>query len=70
MLHQRELSVEVSCHFAVKDLTILRHFVREHIIHIKPVVSHRVSIDEAPDIYTILRDRPAELLGVIFDWYD
>lgn len=66
--HTREASIEVSCHFGVEDLTILRHFVRERLVHIKPVVAHAVPIDEAPNIYATLRDRPEELFGVIFDW--
>jgi 2-desacetyl-2-hydroxyethyl bacteriochlorophyllide A dehydrogenase len=66
--HGREASIEVSCHFGVEDLTVLRHFVRERLIRIEPVISHAVSIDKAPEIYALLRDRPDTLLGVVFDW--
>ncbi|OPZ06459.1 MAG: L-threonine 3-dehydrogenase [candidate division BRC1 bacterium ADurb.BinA292] len=66
--HQREASIEVSCHFTLDDLRVLLHLVGEGRIQIAPVVSHRVPITEAPRIYETLRDRPGELLGVIFDW--
>lgn len=68
LLHGHEASIEVSCHFSLDDLRLLLHFMRQGIIRVEPLVSHTVSIDEAPRIYEILRDRPQELLGVIFDW--
>ena len=68
MLHGREASIEVSCHFSLDDLRVLLRFVRQGIIRIEPLISHCVSIDEAPAVYEMLRDRPAELLGVVFDW--
>ncbi|HPO07634.1 MAG TPA: zinc-binding dehydrogenase, partial [bacterium] len=68
MLHGLEASIEVSCHFSLDDLRILLHFLQLGIIRIEPLVSHVVPIDEAPTIYRTLRDRPAELLGVLFDW--
>jgi 3-hydroxyethyl bacteriochlorophyllide a dehydrogenase len=66
--HQREGSIEVSCHFSLDDLRVVLHFVRQGIIRIEPLVSHFVPIDQAPAIYETVRDRPEELLGVIFDW--
>lgn len=42
--------------------------VGQGLIRTAPLISHVVPIDQAPAIYEILRDRPAELLGVIFDW--
>ncbi len=68
MLHGREASIEVSCHFSLDDLRVVLHFVRQGIIQIEPLISHFVPIDEAPAIYEILRDKQGELLGVIFDW--
>jgi threonine dehydrogenase-like Zn-dependent dehydrogenase len=69
MLHAGvEGSIEVSCHFGLDDLRVLLHFLRYGVIRVEPLVSHRVSIDEASAIYATLRDRPADLLGVIFDW--
>lgn len=68
MLHTLEGSIEVSCHFSLEDLSIILHFLRLGIMKIKPLVTHRVSITEAPRIYEIMRDQPSELLGVIFNW--
>lgn len=68
MLHGTEASIEVSCHFSLDDLRVLLYFVQQGVIRIEPVVSHVVPIEQAPVIYETLRDRPAELLGVIFDW--
>jgi 2-desacetyl-2-hydroxyethyl bacteriochlorophyllide A dehydrogenase len=62
MLHTRESSIEVSCHFSLSDLRIL--------YQLEPVISHYAPIDEAPAIYRTLRDEPQSLLGVIFDWAD
>jgi len=68
LLHMTEGSIEVSCHFGLDDLRVLLHFIRQGIIRIEPLVSHIVPIDQAPAIYATLRDRPGELLGVVFDW--
>ncbi|MFQ5808687.1 MAG: zinc-binding dehydrogenase [Armatimonadota bacterium] len=68
LLHRHEASIEVSCHFALRDLAALLESVREGVIRIQPLISHLVSIDEAPAIYATLRDSPADLLGVVFDW--
>ena len=68
MLHILEASIEVSCHFALDDLAIILHFLKLGIMQIEPMISHRVPITEAPGIYEIMRDKPSELLGVIFDW--
>lgn len=68
MLHTTEGSIEVSCHFSLDDLKVLIHFIEQGIIQVEPLVSHVVGIDEAPKIYETLRDRPGDLLGVIFDW--
>ncbi len=68
MLHSRESSIEVSCHFGLDDLRVVLHFVRQGVMRVEPLMSHCVSIDQAPAIYETLRDRPSELLGVVFDW--
>jgi len=68
MLHTLEGSFEVSCHFSLDDLNVIMHFLKLGIIRIEPLVTHRVSITEAPRIYEIMCDQPRELLGVIFNW--
>ncbi|MDW8289261.1 MAG: zinc-binding alcohol dehydrogenase [Armatimonadota bacterium] len=68
MLQHAEGSLEASCHFSLDDLRVLLYFVQQGIIRIEPVVSHFLPIEQAPALYETLRDRPGELLGVIFDW--
>lgn len=68
MLHGLEASFEVSCHFALDDLAIIMHFLRQGIMRIEPIITHKVPITEAPCIYGIMRDNPSQLLGVIFNW--
>ena len=68
MLHGLEASIEGSCHFDKSDLGMLLDFISRGEIRVEPLVTHCVPIDEAPAIYETLRDRPGELLGVIFDW--
>ena len=68
MIHSLSASIESSSHFTVEDLGIVLHLVRAGTIKIEPLVTHRVSVGEAPHIYATLRDRPGDLLGVIFDW--
>ncbi|MFQ6040905.1 MAG: zinc-binding dehydrogenase [Candidatus Poribacteria bacterium] len=68
MLHGREASIEVSCHFSLDDLRVVLHFLQQHIIQIEPLVLHRAPIAEAPRIYEMLRDHRDKMLGIIFDW--
>ena len=70
MMHGNEASIEVSCHYGLDDLRLLLHFIQRGDIRVQPLISHVVPIDTAPDIYAALRDRPAELLGVVFDWME
>jgi threonine dehydrogenase-like Zn-dependent dehydrogenase len=68
LLHVKECSIEVACHFSLAELAELIEHVRRGEIRIAPMVSHRVPIEHAPEIYATMRDRPRDLLGVIFDW--
>jgi 3-hydroxyethyl bacteriochlorophyllide a dehydrogenase len=68
LLHGREASIEVSCHFSLDDLRVLLHFIRTQTVRIEPLIGDFIPIDEAPGIYATMRDNPGELLGVVFDW--
>ncbi len=68
MLHALRASIESSSHFTLEDLGILRHFYQLGTVQIEPLVTHRVPVTEAPGIYATMRDTPADLLGVIFEW--
>lgn len=68
LLHQKQAKIEVSCHFDRDDLRVLLHLYRRGPVVIEPMVSHEVSIDEAPGIYDKLAAGSPDLLGVVFDW--
>ena len=68
LLHGTEARIETSCHFDKDDLRVLRFFFEQGLVTFEPMVSHTVSIDEAPRIYDLLARSADELLGVIFDW--
>jgi threonine dehydrogenase-like Zn-dependent dehydrogenase len=36
MLHGREASIEVSCHFSLDDVRVLLHFIGQDLIRVKP----------------------------------
>jgi threonine dehydrogenase-like Zn-dependent dehydrogenase len=52
----------------VSELECLIHLIGTGAVRIDPMLSHRVSIEEAPGIYATMRDDPQALYGVIFDW--
>jgi 2-desacetyl-2-hydroxyethyl bacteriochlorophyllide A dehydrogenase len=66
----REGSIEVSCHFSESDIEAVIQGIVLGTIHVDPLITHHVPITYAADIYELLRDRPGELLGVVFDWSD
>ena len=68
LLHVRESSIEVSCHFSRDDLDALVHLICTGAIRTQPLIKTESPIDDAPGVYEILRDRPGELLGIVFDW--
>jgi 2-desacetyl-2-hydroxyethyl bacteriochlorophyllide A dehydrogenase len=68
MLHGTEASIEVSCHFSLDDLELLVSHVLSGGMGIQPMITHRAKVEDAMGIYELLRDRPSELLGVVFDW--
>jgi len=68
LLHGTRGKIEVSCHFYGQDLEVLLDLYQRGDLKIDPVVSHFVSIDEAPGIYEMLAERSHDLFGVIFDW--
>ena len=68
LLHGTEAKVETSCHFDSDDLRVLLFLYEQGLLEIAPMVSHLVSIDEAPRIYEMLTHKAHDLLGVVFDW--
>lgn len=68
MLHGTEASIEVSCHFGADDLRVLLYFMEQGVIRTEPLITHVAPVEQAPEVYNTLRDRPGDLLGVVFDW--
>jgi 2-desacetyl-2-hydroxyethyl bacteriochlorophyllide A dehydrogenase len=68
LLHVRQARIETSCHFDKDDLRVLLFLHEQGLVSIEPMVSHFVSITEAPMIYDLLAKKAHNLLGVIFDW--
>jgi len=68
LLHSTEGKIETSCHFSNDDLRVLLFLYEEGLLKIEQMVSHFVSIDEAPKIYDMLAHNANDLLGIIFDW--
>lgn len=64
----KEISILQCSHFTRDDLAVLCGLYRQGSIKIAPLIRHRVSIDEAPQIYRWLRDEPMRLLGTVFQW--
>jgi len=68
LLHGTEGRIETSCHFDADDLRVLLFLYQQGLVTIEPMVSHVVSIDEAPGVYDMLAHNARDLLGIIFDW--
>ena len=64
----KEISILQCSHFTCDDLENLCRLLRQGAVKIAPLIRHRVSVDEAPQIYQWLRDAPMRLLGTVFQW--
>ena len=64
----KEISILQCSHFTCDDLENLCRLLRQGSVRIAPLIQHRVSIDDAPQIYEWLRDEPMRLLGTVFQW--
>lgn len=64
----KEISLLQCSHFTRDDLENLCRFLRQGSVKIAPLIRHKVSVDDAPQIYRWLRDEPMRLLGTVFKW--
>ena len=64
----KEISILQCSHFTCDDLENLCRLLRQGSVRIAPLIRHRVSVEEAPQIYEWLRDDPMRLLGTVFQW--
>lgn len=68
ILHNPEASIEVSCHFSRDDLRVLYEFMNLGLVQVEPLVTLERSYKDAEEVYGLLRDKPGDQLGMIFDW--
>lgn len=64
----RGLVLILAAHFERRDLQRVLDFVVDGTIRVRPLVTNRRDITEAPEIYRVLNDQPSALLGTIFEW--
>ena len=63
-----ELCVFHASHFESDDLQQVCRLTAEGVLKIGPVIQAVVKAEKAVAIYDTLRDNPASLFGVVFDW--
>lgn len=63
-----ELSVLHAGHFVRDDLLQVCRLTAEGALKMEPLIAETVKASDAIGIYARLRDDPASLLGVVFDW--
>jgi threonine dehydrogenase-like Zn-dependent dehydrogenase len=64
----RQIAMISTRHFTQQDLEEVVELVAAERIRIGLLVKHAASIQDAISFYEALRDRPRELLGVVFQW--
>ena len=64
----KEISILHCSHFTRDDLENLCRLLQQGSMKIAPLIRHKVSLNEAPQIYRWLRDEPMRLLGTVFEW--
>ncbi len=64
----KEISILHCSHFTRDDLENLCRLLRQESVKIAPLIKHRVNVNEASQIYNLLRDEPMQLLGTVFEW--
>ena len=64
----KEISILHCSHFTRDDLDNLCRLLQQGSIKIAPLIRHSVPVNEASQIYDLLRDDPMQLLGTVFEW--
>jgi 2-desacetyl-2-hydroxyethyl bacteriochlorophyllide A dehydrogenase len=59
---------EFSKHSIERNSKIIMQLIKKNNLKIDPLITHKISPDEAAKAYDGLRNHPDEYLGVIFDW--
>lgn len=64
----KEIVVMQATHFVQDDLEHVLRLALDERLKIKPLINAVVPIEECVAVYDRLRDDPASMLGVVFDW--
>lgn len=64
----REISILQNSHFDKSDLEMLCKYVELRRINLGDLLTRVVPVNDAREIYHLLRDKPDELMGTVFDW--
>lgn len=66
--HQRLPTCYFPCAHSGKAVATAMQLAADGHLRIKPLITHVAAPAEAPEIYRLLDQNPAESLGVVFDW--
>jgi threonine dehydrogenase-like Zn-dependent dehydrogenase len=68
LAHPKEAILMHSSHHTRKEVHEALRLRRLGIINIAPLITHRFSPDEAPNVYQRLLEGDPDMLGVVFKW--
>lgn len=68
LAHPKEAILMHSSHHTRKEIEEALRLRRLGLITIAPLITHRFSPDEAPEVYQRLLQRDPEILGAVFQW--
>jgi 2-desacetyl-2-hydroxyethyl bacteriochlorophyllide A dehydrogenase len=64
----REITIKQNSHFDNENLTDVCNLLADKQLDIRAIIRHVFPIEDANKIYEIIRDKPHELLGTVFNW--
>jgi 2-desacetyl-2-hydroxyethyl bacteriochlorophyllide A dehydrogenase len=63
-----EATIIHTSHFGLEELQDLVRLIPARKANTKELITHRVPVETAPEIYRQLIDDPSGMLGIVFDW--
>ncbi|MAE65805.1 MAG: theronine dehydrogenase [Phycisphaeraceae bacterium] len=67
-LHGKRPSVQVACAQSAESHEYVHRLIAAGMAKLEPLVTHRASPSDAPEIYQMVLDKPDEFLGIVFEW--
>lgn len=67
-LHGRRPLIAVPCSMDLAGQEYSHRLLLTGLLKLNPLVNRRFTVDEAPEAYAMIADRPNDFLGVVFDW--